>query len=81
MLLTLALVGGECSASRTGHFTPQWKSPRYTLYRILCGPRAGLDVVAKRKNPFISPTGNQTPVIPSVAWSLYWRSCYLYPVH
>jgi len=31
------------------------------------GPRAGLDAVAKRKNPFIAPVGNRTPVAQSVA--------------
>jgi len=27
------------------------------------GPRAGLDVVAKRENFVIAPTGNRTPVV------------------
>jgi hypothetical protein len=31
------------------------------------GPRAGLDAVAKRKNPFPVPTGNRTPVAQPVA--------------
>jgi hypothetical protein len=33
--LISALVGGEWSASRLGHFTPQGKSPRWPLDRRL----------------------------------------------
>jgi hypothetical protein len=31
------------------------------------GPRAGLDAVAKRKNPLIAPTGIWNPVVQPVA--------------
>jgi hypothetical protein len=37
--LTLALDGGEWSASRPGHFTPGGKNPRYPLDRRLGGPQ------------------------------------------
>jgi len=43
--LTSALDGGECSASRPDRFTPQRRSPGTSWV----GPRAGLDVVSKRK--------------------------------
>jgi hypothetical protein len=32
------------------------------------GPRAGLDVVAKRKYPIVAPTRNRTPVDQPVAY-------------
>jgi len=30
-------------------------------------PRAGLDAVAKRKNPTIAPVGNRTPIVQHIA--------------
>jgi hypothetical protein len=51
MFISLALDGGECSASCPGHFNPQGKSPQYPFERRLEGPRTALDAVAKRKNP------------------------------
>jgi len=50
-LLTLALDGGECSVSCTGHFTSQGKSHQYPLDRRLGGSTAGMDVMARRENP------------------------------
>jgi hypothetical protein len=38
------------------------------------GPRAGLDAVAKRKDPFLVPIGNRTPVVQPVAQTLCWLS-------
>jgi len=35
------------------------------------GPRAGLNAVAKGKNPIIAPAENQIPVIQPAAYSLY----------
>jgi hypothetical protein len=35
-----ALDGGEWSASRPGRLTPRGKNPRYTLDRILGGPKS-----------------------------------------
>jgi len=50
--MTSALDRGEWSASPPGRFTPR-ESPWYLLDRRLggLGPRAGLDVVVKRKFP------------------------------
>jgi hypothetical protein len=39
VFLAAALVEGECSTSRPGHFTPQRKSPQYPLRRRLGGPQ------------------------------------------
>jgi hypothetical protein len=60
-------------------FTPN----RFTPEKIATGThwigswvtlRPGLDAVAKRKNPFIAPVENRTPVVQPVASSLYWLS-------
>jgi len=53
--LTSALDGGESSVSSPGPFTPRGKSSRIGGW---VGPRAGLDTVAKRKNPVITVVGN-----------------------
>jgi hypothetical protein len=45
IFLTSALAGGECSASRTGRFTPGEKSPTHWI-GCWVDPRAGLE---KRK--------------------------------
>jgi hypothetical protein len=47
--LTLALVGGEWSASHPGRFIP-WKEPRYTLDRRLGGPQSRSGRGGKEKN-------------------------------
>jgi hypothetical protein len=66
--LTLALDGGELSASRPGRFTPQGKSPWYPLDRRLGGPRAILDVMVKRKIPSPHQKSNpRTPIIQPIA--------------
>jgi hypothetical protein len=49
IFLTLALVGGEWSASRLCHFTPREKAPGTNQIRGWVGPIAGLDNVEKRK--------------------------------
>jgi hypothetical protein len=46
--LTSALDGGDWSASRPGRFTPRG---------VWVDPRAGLDAVARRKNPIIALQG------------------------
>jgi hypothetical protein len=48
-VLTLVLDGGEWSASCPSPFTPGERGPHYPLDRRLGGPRAGLNVVAKRR--------------------------------
>jgi hypothetical protein len=49
IFLTLALVGGEWSASRPGRFTPRESAPGTHLIEGWVDPRAGLDDVQKRK--------------------------------
>jgi hypothetical protein len=48
--LTLALDGGEWSASHPGHFTYREKAPDTHWIGGWMGPTAGLDEVLKRKN-------------------------------
>jgi hypothetical protein len=43
VFLTLALVGGECSASRAGHITPREKAPGTYWIGGWVDLRAGLD--------------------------------------
>jgi hypothetical protein len=47
VFLTMALVGGECSASRPGHFTPEERAPGTHLIGGWVNPRAGLEDVVK----------------------------------
>jgi hypothetical protein len=47
--LTLALAGGEWSASFPGRFNPREKAPGTHLIEGWVGPRAGLDDLEKRK--------------------------------
>jgi hypothetical protein len=49
LFLTLALPGGEWSASRPGRFSPGERAPDTHLIEGWVGPRAGLDDVEKRK--------------------------------
>jgi hypothetical protein len=49
IFLTLALIGGEWSASCPGRFTPGERAPGTNLIGGWVGPRAGLDEVEKRK--------------------------------
>jgi hypothetical protein len=48
--LTEAINGGEWSASRPGHFTPQGKSPWYPLARRLGGPQSHSGCYGEGKN-------------------------------
>jgi len=56
--LTLALDGGKWSASCLGHFTLTVSCPGTHYRGGWMGPRTGLDVMAKRKNPIIAPARN-----------------------
>jgi hypothetical protein len=49
IFLTLALVGGEWSASRPGRFTPKETAPGANWTGGWVGPRARLDDVEKSK--------------------------------
>jgi hypothetical protein len=49
VFLTLALVGGEWSASRRGPFTPEERVPGTHWIGGWVGPRAGLDDMERRK--------------------------------
>jgi hypothetical protein len=53
--LTSALVGGEWSASRSGRFTLQGKSPLYPLDRRLGGPQSRTGRGGEEKNSQIPP--------------------------
>jgi hypothetical protein len=57
--LTSALDGGEWSASRPGRFTPRERAPVTHWIGDWVGPRAGLDVVLRRKIP--SPCRDLNP--------------------
>jgi hypothetical protein len=57
IFLTSALVGGEWSASRPGHFTPWERAPGTHWTGGWVGPRAGLDDVEK----ILDPTETRTP--------------------
>jgi hypothetical protein len=48
---TLALDGGEWSASCPCHFTPRTRAPGTHWIGGWVAPRAGLDMVSKRKIP------------------------------
>jgi hypothetical protein len=58
-ILTLALDGGEWSASRPGRFTPRERAPGIHWIGGWVSPRAILDVVGKRKIP--SPCQKSNP--------------------
>jgi hypothetical protein len=57
IFLTSALVGGEWSASRPGHFTPGERAPRTHWIGRWVDPRAGMDDVEK----ILDPTRTRTP--------------------
>jgi hypothetical protein len=59
--LTLALDGGEWSASRPGHFTAGERAPDTHWIGGWVGPRAGLNAVKKRN--FFTSAGNRTPAV------------------
>jgi hypothetical protein len=49
VFLTSVLVRGEWSVLRPSRFSPGKEPPRKSLVRRLGGPRAGLDILEKRK--------------------------------
>jgi len=63
--LTLALVGGEWPASRSGRFTPEERDTDSHWIGGGVGPRVGLNaVVNRRKIP--TPARNRMPVVQPV---------------
>jgi hypothetical protein len=62
--LTLALDGGEWSASHPGHFTPRKRAPGIHWIGGWVGPRAILDMMLKKKIP--SPCWELNPDYPIV---------------
>jgi hypothetical protein len=59
---------GIRSASRPGYFTLGERAPDTLWIKGWIGPRAGLDVMAKRKeNPFTALAGSRTPVVHSAS--------------
>jgi hypothetical protein len=71
VLLTLALVGGEWSASRPGRFTPGERAPGSHWIEGWVDPRAGLDNMEKWK--LLPPHGLELwpPSCPACSPSLY----------
>jgi hypothetical protein len=67
VFLTLALVGGEWSASRPGRFSPRERAPVTHCIGGRVNPRAGLDDVKKRKFLTLSGLELDLPVIHPVA--------------
>jgi hypothetical protein len=63
IFLTLALVGGERSASRPGRFTPGETAPCTYWIGVWAGPRTGLVAVKKRK---IAHVRNRIPGVQPV---------------
>jgi hypothetical protein len=59
LFLTSALDGGECSASRLGHFTPGGK--KYPFDKRLVGPENPPGRYGAKKN--LVNTGNRTPAV------------------
>jgi hypothetical protein len=65
---TLALDGGEWSASRPGRFTPRERAPGTHCIGGWVGPRDVLDTVVRRKIPSPRPQSNpRTSIVQSVA--------------
>jgi hypothetical protein len=76
IFLTAALVGGEWSASRPGHFTSGEGAPGNNwIGRWVC-PRAGLDDVEKRK--FLTLPGQELRPLGSPARSQNYKTCNYY---
>jgi hypothetical protein len=70
--LTLALDGGEWSASRPGRFTPRERAPGTHWIGGWVGPRAVVDAMVKRKIPSPRRESNpRTPIVQPVASALY----------
>jgi hypothetical protein len=61
ILLTSALVGSECSASRPCRFTPRGKSPRYPLDGRLGGTQSRSGRRGEEKILDSTETWNPTP--------------------
>jgi hypothetical protein len=59
--------GLEWSDSRSGLHTLGERVPGTYWTGDLLGPRAGMDVVAKRKNSFFGSTGTLTPIVQPAA--------------
>jgi hypothetical protein len=71
IFLTLALAGGEWSASRPGHFTPWERAPGTHWIGGWVDPRAGLNDMEKRK--FLTLPGLKPRLLgrPARSQSLY----------
>jgi hypothetical protein len=79
MFLTLALIGGEWSASRSGRFTPGERAPSTHWTSGWVGPRADLDNVKKRENSWPYYDSNSDPSIIQPMDSRY--TDYTIPAH
>jgi hypothetical protein len=67
IFLTLALAGGEWSASRPGHFIPEEGSPGTHWIGGWVDPRAGLDDLEKRIFLVIPGLNSDSSVVQPVA--------------
>jgi hypothetical protein len=76
IFLTLALAGGEWSASRHGHFTPRERASGTHWIGGWVDPRAAMDDLEKRK--FLTLLGLELQPLgrPAHSQSLY-RLCYV----
>jgi hypothetical protein len=73
--LTLALDGGEWSASRPGRALSRGKDPRYPLYRSQDGPQSRSGHRGYRKNPLPLPgIEPRSPGRPVRSQTLNWLS-------
>jgi hypothetical protein len=71
--LTLALDGGEWSASHPGHALHQGKDPQYPLDRRLGGPQSRSEHGLEEKSS--APVGVQTPIVhPVVGHYTAWAT-------
>jgi hypothetical protein len=59
IFLTSAIAGGEWSASRSDHFTPGERAPRYPLDRRLGGPQSRSG--RRGEKEILDHTGTRTP--------------------
>jgi hypothetical protein len=75
--LTLALDGGEWSASRSGHFTPRERIPGTHWMGSWVGPRAVLDAVVERKIPSLRRESNPRTARSPALYRLSYHGCFI----
>jgi hypothetical protein len=63
VFLTLALVGGEWSASGPGRFSPRGKRPQYPMDRRLGMPQKPVSMMWRRENSWPYWDSNSSPSV------------------